>query len=217
MALIIIAFFLVLLRDKLKIKYALIVLGSWCMFAFCIPWQPWITRLQVPLFALSAPVFAQALENINYLKPRKIILVFFCCCSLLPLFFNESRSLALFTREKTIWNTKRDELVFNNRKDLYVDYVNACIAIAGTDTSQLGLIIGGDSWEYPLWRYLRHNMEIMPKIIHVKPESIGRNIDVLFILDRKDVPFIQNSINDPEDNGPLVLQHDDINEWDVLR
>ncbi|MDR2843934.1 MAG: glycosyltransferase family 39 protein, partial [Candidatus Symbiothrix sp.] len=55
-------------RNKNSKKYMLIVLGSWGMFAFCIPWQPWITRLQVPLFALSAPIFALALKDRSTFK-----------------------------------------------------------------------------------------------------------------------------------------------------
>ncbi|GHV63576.1 hypothetical protein AGMMS49587_14050 [Spirochaetia bacterium] len=213
MLLIIIIFVMLLSRSKSKIKYAWIVLGSWCMFAFCIPWQPWITRLQLPLFALSAPVFAQVLENKKYLKKRKVILMSLCCCSLFPLFFNASRPLISypgFTGGKTIINASRDELIFNNPSL----YVNACTIIAGMNHSRLGLIIGENSLEYPLWRYLRHNMDVLPNIIHVKPDSIDQNIDVLFILDRKDIPFMQDSMDDSEDNRPLVLQRiDGTNNW----
>jgi hypothetical protein len=221
MLLIIIAFILIFHRNK-KEKYAWIVLGSWCIFAFCIPWQPWITRLQVPLFAISAPVFAIAFRNENLLRLRNTIITLLSCFSLLPLFLNYSRPLLPVTKitcEQAIWNTSRNKLVFNNKKSEYQNYVTAFSAIAETKKERLGLVIGLDSWEYPLWRYLRHNMDVLPNIVHVEPDAVDRNMDILFILDRKDVPFIQNDIVQLEDNRPLVLQRgiDDINTWDILR
>ncbi|MDR0825115.1 MAG: glycosyltransferase family 39 protein, partial [Prevotella sp.] len=66
-------FILVFLRKRDN-KYAYIVLVSWGMFVLCIPWQPWITRLQVPLFALSSPIFAVTVMAIRYKKISSVIL-----------------------------------------------------------------------------------------------------------------------------------------------
>jgi hypothetical protein len=156
MVLLIIAFAMLFSIKKRK-DYAMLVIGSWCMFAYCIPWQPWITRLQLPLFALSAPVFSLVFEEKD--KFKKLSLILLALYATLPLVYNVSRPLLpipIITNKKTLWNTPRDELVLVNR---YTDtsYTDACAAIVEAKIKNLGIIIGEDSWEYPLWRYIRKN------------------------------------------------------------
>jgi hypothetical protein len=37
-------------------RYALCVIGATLLFLVVLRWQPWITRLQLPIFALAAPL-----------------------------------------------------------------------------------------------------------------------------------------------------------------
>jgi len=216
MLLVIITFILLFIYKK-RNMYGFLVAGSWCMFAYCIPWQPWITRLQLPLFALSAPVFLLVFENKE--KFRKLSIILLASFAILPLVCNRSRPLLpipRITNVKTIWNTPRDELVFINR---YMDtsYKEACATVVQAGIQNLGIIIGGDSWEYPLWRYIRKNSNKKIEIIHIKENSPDNNIDMLFILDRQITIDIQNKeIFDI--NNPLVLYRNIQNEpeWLVL-
>jgi len=216
MGLIIITFFLLFINKKRNV-YIFLVIGSWCMFAYFIPWQPWITRLQLPLFALSAPIFSFILEDKE--KYRKIILIFLTSYSILPLLCNYSRPLLpipRITNKRTIWNTPRDELVLINR---YIDndYYNACNAVIKAKIKNLGIFVGEDSWEYPLWRYIRKNSDNKIKIIHVREDSLDNNIDGLFVLDRNLSIDIQNKEN-IDINKPLILYRNIQNkpEWQVL-
>ena len=215
MILIIITFFLLFFIKKRNV-YIFLVIGSWCMFAYFIPWQPWITRLQLPLFALSAPVFSLAFENKDKFRKLSIILLGFC--ALLPLVCNSSRPLLpipSITSKKTIWNTPRDDLVLINR---YVDtsYKEACATVVQAKIQNLGIIIGGDSWEYPLWRYIRKNSNEKVRITHVREDALDNNIDALFILDQQSSIF--NSSDEIDKNAPLVLDRNPQNksEWQVL-
>src|SRR5262249_36555831 len=47
------------------------------------------------------------------------------------------------------------ERLFVNQPELVGPYQRAIEAIAGSNASQVGLVLGGDSWEYPIWRMLR--------------------------------------------------------------
>ena len=207
--------FIVLIINKEKNIFYLLVISSWCMFAYFIPWQPWITRLQLPLFALSAPAFSAAFENKDKIRNFFILLPF--CFVILPLTLNYSRPLLSFpiiTSSKTIWNTFRDDLVFINRHD-DGSYNDACGVIVQAGIQNLGIIIGVDSWEYPLWRYIRNNSDKKIMITHVMENDIDDNIDALFILDRQTSNIIQNNDNL---RTPLSLIRDVQNEsgWKII-
>jgi hypothetical protein len=214
MILIIITFIILFTNKKGNIFY-LLVLSSWCMFAYFIPWQPWITRLQMPLFALSAPAFSAAFENKD--KIRNFFILLLSCFVILPLTLNQSRPLLSFpiiTSSKTIWNTFRDDLVFINKHG-DGSYNVACGVIVQAGIQRLGLIIGVDSWEYPLWRYIRNNSNKKIRITHVMENDIDNNIDALFILDRQTSNIIQNNDNL---RTPMSLIRDVQNEsrWKII-
>jgi hypothetical protein len=224
MILVIISFVLLFPKNKRNL-YSFLVIGSWCMFAWSIPWQPWITRLQLPLFALSAPVFAMAVTNIT--RCGKLSALFACFVisvslsifAIHPLFMNASRPLLHIPRINsyhTIWNTPRDGLIFINR---YSDgsYVNASASVVQAGIQNLGILIDGDSWEYPLWRYIRKNSGENIRIAHVKEDTLESNIDALFVLNRQVSIVIPNEDN-LERDSPLVLIRDveKKHEWTVL-
>jgi hypothetical protein len=220
--LLIIASFIVLLAKKRKMCYPYLVLASWLTFFYFIPWQPWITRLQVPLFALSSPLaafaFHETKDQKNFARCSKICLAFLCCFSLLPLFLNTRRPLLYVPRltdnAKLIWNADRTALIFNARTHTYMkNYLAACKAISKEQVGKIGIIIGGDSFEYPLWYYVGHNMAIMPKITHQNISNIDEDADILFVLERKDVPFIE--INPNLSEYPYVLKRN-LDGWSVL-
>jgi hypothetical protein len=205
--------FVMLFSGKKRNLYSYLVIGSWCMFAFCIPWQPWITRLQLPLFALSAPVFSIVFENKD--KIRKLFIFSIISFSILPLVLNHSRPLfaiPIVTSKKTIWNTPRDEVLVDT------GYTDACAQVVQAGTQNLGIIIGGDSREYPLWRYIRKNTENKIRITHVREDALQNDIDVLFILDRETSLLFPNDTDINTTNTPLVLGRNPQNksEWRVL-
>jgi hypothetical protein len=231
--LIIVAFVLVFRGAKRK-EYALAVIGSWCMFAFFISWQPYITRLQLPLFALSASVFSFALEKTSYVKFRNYSLLLLACFSLLPLLLNKNRPLLpvfqkanpQITNEEIIWNTPREKIMFSSknrqpdRDNMFENYMNACAAIVQMKPDTIGLVIGGDAWEYPLWSYIRKNMRNnRPDIKHVKTDSVDRNINVLFVLESDVSPFI-GAVEDNLVNisNPYVLRRsaEDRSKWEAV-
>jgi len=68
-------------------------------------------------------------------------------------------SLNLFSNErKTIFNTSRMELYYVGDKYLYQKHLNLISELDG-DSPQIQLIIGSDSYEYPLWVMLRKKFD----------------------------------------------------------
>ncbi len=221
---------LLLLRKQNSKKYLFLVLASWCMFIFCIPWQPWITRLQIPLLALSAPVFPLAFNSIRHKRIIYLLIIPLCCFAMLPLLFNctrpliASRSIPIFRNWiytfQSFRYADRDELIFANMPSLYKDYSDACNAIQKADVSNLGLLIGSDAWEYPLWRYFRQTSHVMPNISHQRNGPIDSNISTIFILNYLNIKILE-SIEDEiilKDDKPVVYNRNisDPKEWNII-
>lgn len=187
------ALLLLFFRKSKMRSYCLIVLFAWLMFILCIPWQPWVTRLQVPLFALSAPLFAMVFSKLRYNMVKNACLILVCFYCLFPLFFSESRPLLysssipvirnMTAKENSVWVSSRDKLFFNNYPDLYDKYTAASDILVKSQISDIGLIMGSDTWEYPLWRYMRLHMLSMPRITHQKADSIDQQVEGLFVYE----------------------------------
>jgi hypothetical protein len=220
--LLIIVSFILILPKRPKSYYPWLVLFSWLTFFYFIPWQRWITRLQVPLFALSAPVFALAIKegkkNNILNKTIRMYLVFLCCFALLPLLLNSKRPMLYIprlTNTSLIWNTDRNKLMFTAKTDTYMkNYIAAYDVILKEQVRKIGIIIGGDSWEYPLWYYIDQNSKEMPNIMHQNVADIDKDVDILFVLERNDVPFITNTLETLSDS-PYVLKRN-LNIWTTL-
>jgi len=184
--------------------YSLMVVSAWFVFAYCIPWQPWITRLQLPLFALSAPMFGFWCFQTRRKKIANIVLVVMAFISLLPLTQNKSRYII-----KSLYSD-RYKLIFNNKDELfYKNYKNAVSEIDRLKIKNLGIIIGGDSWEYPLFAYNWRNPT--PEITHILSndlKEIDENVDALFVLERS-IPEIERIMGKkPQIGEPFVLKRD---------
>lgn len=210
------SFVFILFKKGISKMYLFMVFASLCTFVFCIPWQPWITRLQLPLFALSAPLFSIAFQYLNSMRLKQSGILILCIYSLFPLFMNASRPLVFFSsvplirkwakKENTIWYNSRNRLIFNNNKSLYDCYTNACEVIVKNKKKDIGLIIGMDTWEYPIWRYIRINSEVMPKIHHVGKGHIKDSVDALFISEVEKINY----------SGPVVCGRNNENSnWNI--
>ncbi len=130
--------------------YAIAVLAGASLYCFCLKWQPWSSRLHLPLFALSAPLIAIAVTRL----PRKIerylvaaVMVLTTLYSIPFVLRNELRPL--LTKD---WkNKERARLYFTYRPELYQGYKQAIDLLEQSSARDVGLYIGGDGWEYPFW------------------------------------------------------------------
>ncbi|MCL1947598.1 MAG: hypothetical protein FWF51_10700, partial [Chitinivibrionia bacterium] len=193
--------------------FSVIVVSAWFVFIYCIPWQPWITRLQLPLFALSAPMFGFWCSQTKEKRLANIILVIMVIISVLPLIRNQSRPVI-----KSLYSD-RFKPIFNNKNEMfYKNFKNAVSEIDRLKIKNLGIIIGSDSWEYPLFAYNYKNPR--PKITHILSYDLGKideNIDVLFVLERYS-PEIESIIGQKpqhNDRQPFVLKRDN-EKWEII-
>jgi len=157
-------------------RYALCIVAATVVFLVVLRWQPWITRLQLSIFALSAPLAALLpFDRRQGLVARilaavaqvslAVVLIYFAWA---PLWTNMTRPLLQPYGYGSSFLTKSaDEILFTARPDLLPQYRTAVDYALQHDNSQIGLAMGGDDWEYPLWRGLRRSGVADLRIEHV--------------------------------------------------
>ena len=135
-------------RSPALVWYAVCAVAGFLFFCWLLKWQPWNSRLHLPLFVLLLPFAAVVLERS---LPRGVgwailgILVFW---SLPYVFRNETRPLV---GSASILRVDRSSQYFTTMPAWQAPYQNVAQFISGGACRKIGLMIGPDQWEYPLW------------------------------------------------------------------
>jgi hypothetical protein len=75
---------------------------------------------------------------------------------------------------RSIIATSRTEQYFVNRPLLFEPYNRSVQYLANSRCSDVGLILGGDDWEYPFWVLLREHDKRRVRLEHVNVPNISR-------------------------------------------
>ena len=132
--------------------------------AFCaaLKWQPWNSRLDLPLFILVAPLVGVSLEGRRRLSA--VLATALCLLALPSLAATWPRPLlgpdSVLTMPRT---TQR----FRNHPMLKPVYEAAAEVMSDMGCKRVGLVLGGDDWEYPFWPLLRVRVGTDLRMEHV--------------------------------------------------
>jgi 4-amino-4-deoxy-L-arabinose transferase-like glycosyltransferase len=132
--------------------YALCVCSAAILFCWILRYQPWHSRFHLPLFILFCPLFAVLVQNI--FKPRWIcgMAVVFFCAALPWLFLNKQHP---WRGPVSIWKISKPLQYFYKKPDMAVHFSSVAAQLVAHHCRNIGLMLGEDSWEYPLWAMLR--------------------------------------------------------------
>jgi hypothetical protein len=139
-------------RDRRLWSYAMVVALSFIAFSAVFRVSVFGSRYQMPFFVLAAPVVAAALLP---LMPRGLVAV--VAVGLLAgarpwLLELEQRSILPDRDGRSLLTTDRDELYLPEGMVYPFQEITAAIEKASCDS--VGVMLGGDAAEYPLWPYL---------------------------------------------------------------
>lgn len=156
--------------------YTEMVLAAFCMFFLMLTWHPWISRIQIPLFFLAAPIAGLFMAGLSRAWLANSSLALACFCAIWPLFLCVERPLApsglieLYRPGiRHFLDSGRELALFNNIPGQAASYIGAIEYLAERKPERLGLRLGNNGWEYPVWALLRSRMTQMPHIEHVLP------------------------------------------------
>lgn len=135
-------------RHRNLIWYGVGILTGTVLYCWLLKWQPWASRLHTPLFVMTAPLLAIVITS-GATRQRTaylicILLIFYSVPFALN---NPSRSLV-----SQDWKSNsRIQLYFQNKPYLFSEYKWATNILGGENHGEVGLYMGMDDWEYPIW------------------------------------------------------------------
>jgi hypothetical protein len=211
------------LADTRRRGYALALVAGFVIFCAKLKWQPWGSRLQLPLFVLGAPLIA---VTISFLAPKlaRTATALILVAGLPWVFFNETRSLLQRPTRQSFWNTadptvfnrSRLDLYFLNRKELAEPYRAAAGAVDAVGCRNVGLVTGMDDWEYPFWALLKDssNQELrlsqFGMLGHLEKASGSTDYCAVIVTDGLDIdqgarPALRKLYRTESNFGPITV------------
>jgi len=168
-------------RNTVISGYSLMILGQIFLFILLLKWQPWHSRLHTPIFILSIPLICYAFDLIfkGSLKLTWFVLTILIIQSYYLASTNYSRVIFPFhsTNSKVSFTDTRFKKYFAIRPELYYEYMTINKQIVKFNNKNIGLILGGDDWEYPLFTEI-YSKEIFP--IHINVTNKTKDLNPLF-------------------------------------
>lgn len=142
--------------------------------AFCaaLKWQPWNSRLHLPLFVLVAPLIGVVFE-----RHRRLAVVCatgFCVLALPSLAATWPRPLL---GPGSVLTMPRTAQRFRNHPHLQPVYEAAVSVVSDMGCKRVGLVLGGDGWEYPFWPLLGARLGAGLRMEHVLVQNASRRFE----------------------------------------
>lgn len=139
-------------------------------FCLLLKWQVWGNRLLLPLFALNIPLMTHYLHVASPRLRRSLITLLAILAILYALTPMRHPFIALPTgsdeQSASILSLSRSQVYFSGvRKELAAPYQAAIAAVQ--PCRSVGLALGGDDWEYPLWVLMRQQSPSRFQMKHV--------------------------------------------------
>jgi len=154
--------------------YSLCCIAGYLLFVSLIRWQPFVTRLHLPLLVALSPVVGMVGTELRRIRPLSEFLALVLCVSSWPfLVGNPLRPLW----PQTYMVDDPIKVMFAGRHDMLGPYKSVIDRIRGARCRQIGLLplddyyYQLDPWEFPYWYLLRNELQNGGRIEDVFPEQ----------------------------------------------
>lgn len=161
LAVIAIPILLVARRNRLMSIYTLALIVSFLLLCLLLRWQPWHGRFHVYYLLLAAPLIGVAMEadRLRAVAAAAALILF---AGAVPVAVaNFSRPLV--AREGILQVPRRQEY-FRKVPDRFAEHLKLSRDIRKLGVEEIGLIVGGNEFEFPLWAMRRDPKPRMPHV-----------------------------------------------------
>ena len=155
---------------------SLSIVAGFLLFCSLLMWQPWASRLHLPLFMLGSIPIAVILSRLSS-RIIEISLLFCFVGSLLVLCIGQPRSVA------SALTIPRSTQYFSAEPLLAAAYVEAAEFFGKTDAGEIGINLEidyeknkFDDWEYPLWILIKNKFDEKPRFRHIGVKNVSSRL-----------------------------------------
>ena len=151
--------------------YSVCLLVGFVLFCLYLKWQPWHSRLHLPLFILWSPPIGLWLSQVRARNTANLVVAIMIFGAVPMVVHNLRQSVV---HEDGIAIIDRVEQYFTNRPSLYEPYIGSVRFLRNAQCWDIGLLTGGDDWEYPFWVMLREGTGRKIRLEHVNVANISK-------------------------------------------
>ena len=151
--------------------WAILSAASALAFVVALKWQPWNSRLHLPLFVLACPLIGVAFE-----ERRRLAAVWataFCLLAVPSLLLTWPRSLV---GEGNVVTMPRMTQRFRNHPQLQPVYETAADLVRDMGCRRVGMVLDWDSPEYPLWPLFEARLGRVVRLEHALVENASARL-----------------------------------------
>jgi hypothetical protein len=152
--------------------WAALAAASALAFVIALKWQPWNSRLHLPLFVLACPLIGMAAEGRRRLAAAWATA--FCMLALPSLLMTWPRTLV---GDGSVLTMPRTAQRFRNHPQLEPVYEAAADLVRDMRCQRVGMVFGWDGPEYPLWPLLRARLGRDVRLEHALVENPSGRLD----------------------------------------
>ncbi len=176
---ILIASFVIIVNSICKKKYTeliLLIIVIFQVFFFCLylKWQPWHTRLHIPIFILSSAFIGLIHNDLKRFSFLKYLIIFLFANFTFYFIYNNTRPIITNTKytKKIYIEDSRYKKYFSNQLYLYPEYYSIQAKMDEINVKKVGLDLS--DWEYPLFSSYYYDK---PKLVSINVVNITNKIN----------------------------------------
>ncbi|MBI3185215.1 MAG: DUF2142 domain-containing protein [Myxococcales bacterium] len=154
--------------------YALALGGAALLMSVLLRWQPWSSRLQLPLFIAACPFVGLALGRARSPLWTAGLLAVLLASAAPWVLRNSARPLL---GPVSVLTTDWSARYFANRPELWEPFEAVVDQLASRRCGEVGWISGPDSWEYPLWVLLEQRLGRRPSVWHMEVKNATAHLE----------------------------------------
>ncbi len=170
---------LIAARRSTAVALGACVLGAFLLMNVLLKWQPWNSRLELPLFVLSMPLLGLAA---SIYAPRRgaSIAAFILGLVALPYLFANSTRPLLGANSVLVTDRIRQYFYYPSVPDTSASYLEVARALAAAKCGRVGLVISYDDREYLSWVTLAA-YEPQVELEHILVKNLSSQYGVPFV------------------------------------
>ena len=193
-------YLLFLRKERYATGYMFALAAAFVIFCAYLRWQPWHSRLHLPLFVLWAPFvgliigriesvrlgdvisiqtpllslrakwWGTGLYLLQKIKIKELIGITLMCASVTWIYTSETKPL---TGKYNIFKLSREAQLFYGAPHLEVGYRDAAAIISMAKCSKIALYAFSNDWEYPIWALLQASQQTALEIRHITASALS--------------------------------------------